>query len=58
MGSDKFVKKAVKILKKKMEKDGLEFNKKISDSAISIPQPFSSVGYIPDIDTSVECNDA
>ena len=58
MGSETYVKKAVKNLKKKMEKDGLEFNKKLSDPAISVPQPFSSVGYRPEIDTSVECNDA
>jgi hypothetical protein len=58
MGSETYVKKVVQILKKKMEKDGLKFNKKFSDPAISVLQPFSSVGYRPEINMLVECNDA
>jgi hypothetical protein len=57
MGSESYVKKAVKNMKAKMAKDGLEFNKKLSDPAISVPQPLSSVSYRPELDTSVECTD-
>ena len=57
MGSYTYVKKAIKNLKAKMAKDGLEFNKKLSDPAISVPQPLSSVSYRPELDTSVLCND-
>ena len=58
MGSESYVKKVVKNVKVKMLKDGLEFNKKLSDPAISVPQPFSAVNYRPELDTSVLCNDA
>ena len=57
MGSYSYVKRAIKNLKKRMEKDGYEFNKKLSDPNISVPQPFSSVNYRPELDTSVECTD-
>ena len=57
MGSESYVKKAIKNLKKNLESNGLEFNKKLSDRAISAPQPFSAVNYCPEIDTSVECDD-
>jgi hypothetical protein len=58
MGSETYVKKVVKNMKAKMAKDGLEFNKKLSDPAISVPQPLSSVSYRPELDTSVECTEA
>jgi hypothetical protein len=57
MGSESYVKKVVKNMKAKMAKDGLEFNKKLSDPAISVPQPLSSVTYRPELDTSVECSE-
>ena len=56
MGAKQYVKKAVKNLKKKLEKDHLQFNKKLSDPRVSAPQPFSSVNYCPELDTSVECS--
>ena len=58
MGSQTYVKKVVKNVKVTMAKDRLEFNKKLSDPSISVPQPLSSVNYRPELDTSVECNDA
>ena len=58
MGSESYLKKVVKNMKTKMAEDGLEFNKKLSDPEISIPQPLSAVNYRPELDTSVECNDA
>ena len=41
--------------KKKLEEEHLQFNKKLSDPSISAPQPFSSVSYRPELDTSIEC---
>lgn len=58
MGSKSYVKKAVNNLKKKIQADGYEFNKKLSDRNISAPQPFSSVSYRAELDTSVPCTDA
>jgi hypothetical protein len=57
LGSETYVKRAVKNLKERMKKDGFEFNKKLSDVTHSAPQPFSSVNYRPELDTSDECND-
>ena len=56
MGSETYVTHAIKNLKKRMESDGYEFNKKLSDFNISAPQPFSAVNYRPELDTSDECN--
>ena len=56
MGSQTYTKRAVKNLKERLRKDGFEFNKKLSDPAISAPQPFSNVNYRPELDTSDECN--
>jgi hypothetical protein len=58
MGSETYVKKAIKNLKKRLEKDGVEFNKKLSDPSISAPQPFSAVNYRPELDTSAECSES
>ena len=55
MGSKQYTKKAIKNIKKKLEESGLTFNKKLSDPNVSAPQPFSSVNYRPELDTSVEC---
>jgi hypothetical protein len=55
LGSETYVKRAVKNLKERMKKDGFEFNKKLSDVNHSAPQPFSSVNYRPELDTSDEC---
>ena len=55
MGSETYVKKVIANIKKRLESEGLRFNKKLSDPAVSAPQPFSSVNYRPELDTSVEC---
>ena len=57
MGSETYIKKAIKNLKKKLEEDGLGFNKRLSDTKISCPQPFSAVNYRAELDTSTPCND-
>ena len=43
MGSETYVKQAVKNIKKKLEESGLGFNKRLSDPLVSCPQPFSLV---------------
>ena len=55
MGSQSYVKKAVKNLKRKLEEVFIQFNKKLSDVSVSAPQPFSNVNYRPELDTSIEC---
>ena len=55
MGSQSYVKKAVKNLERKLEEDFIQFNKKLSDVSVSAPQPFSNVNYRPELDTSIEC---
>ena len=56
MGAQGYVKKVVNNVKKRLEEDHLRFNKKLSDPAISAPQPFSAVSYRPELDTSLECD--
>ena len=56
MSPDSYIKKIIANIKKRLEKEDLRFNKKLSDPAISAPQPFSSVKYRPELDTSVECS--
>lgn len=56
MGSETYVTHAIKNLKKRMESDGYEFNKKLSDFNISAPQPFSAVNCRPELDTSDKFN--
>ena len=41
-----------------MAKDGFEYNKRLPDKNYSAPNPFSSVQYRPELDTSVECTDS
>ena len=55
MSAESYVKKVIANIKKRLEKDNACFNKKLSDMSISAPQPFSSVNYRPELDTSVEC---
>ena len=55
MGAQGYVKKVVKNIKKRLSDDHLQFNRKLSDPAVSAPQPFSSVTYRPELDTSLEC---
>ena len=47
MGSYSYIEKAVKNLKARLEKDGLEFNKKLSDPLYRPAQEFSNVKYRP-----------
>ena len=56
MGSETYVKKVISNIKRRLESEGLRFNKKLSDPAVSAPQPFSSVSYRPELDTSVACS--
>ena len=55
MSSNTYVKEAIRNVKKRLEEDGFIFNKKLSDKSISCPQPFSSLSYRPELDTSAEC---
>ena len=55
MSSEGYIKKVIANIKKRLEKDNIRFYKKLSDPSISAPQPFSSVKYRPELDTSVEC---
>ena len=45
MGSETYTTKAIKNLKKRMEKEGYEYDKKLSDVDYSPKQPFSSLNY-------------
>ena len=58
MGSATYTSQAIKNLKKRMEKEGYEFNKKLSDVDYSPKQPFSSINYRPEMDVSDYCSDS
>ena len=58
MGSETYTTQAIKNLKKRMEKEGYEYNKKLSDIDYSPKQPFSSLSYRPEIDVSDHCSDS
>ena len=58
LSSKTYVKEAVKNAKRKMAEDGFEYNKKLSDKSYSAPNPFSSVQYRPELDTSRECTES
>ena len=49
---------AVTKVKRKMTEDGFKYNKKLSDKSYSAPNPFSSVQYRPELDTSAECTES
>lgn len=57
MGSNTYVKEAIKNVKKRLKDDGFIFHKKLSDPNHSCPQPFSNLSYRPELDTSVECTE-
>lgn len=57
LSSESYVKEAVKNVKRRLTDDGYKFNSKLSDPNYSAPNPFSSVSYRPELDTSLECND-
>ena len=56
--AEQYVKEAIANVKQQLKKDGFQFNKKLSDPNYSPQQPFSAKTYRPEIDTSLECNDA
>jgi hypothetical protein len=55
--AEQYVRNAVNNVKAKMKEDGYRFNKKLSDINYSPQQPFSSIKYRPELDTTEECND-
>ena len=57
MGSYSYIEEAIKNLKGRLEKDGLEFNNKLSDPLYRPAQGFSKVKYRPALDTSTECTE-
>ena len=57
MGSASYIKNAVKNVKARLKEDGFQYNSKLSSMEYSARQPFSSVDYRPELDTSLECND-
>ncbi len=58
MGSSTYVKAAVNNVKERLKHDNLRFDPKLSDPKISAKQPFSSLSYLPELDTSAFCDDA
>lgn len=57
MGSETYVKGAVKNIKARLQEDGYRFNSKLSSIEYSAKQPFSTIDYRPELDTLTECND-
>ena len=57
MGSNAYVKEAINNVKKRLQLDNLMFDKKLSDPNISVKQPFSSLSYRPELDSSALCDD-
>ena len=58
MGSETYTTQAIKNLKKRMEKEGYEYNKKLSDVDYSPKQLSSSLNYRPEMDVSDHCSDS
>ena len=57
MGSTTYVEKVSKYIKKALEKDRYQYNRKLSDINYSPRQPFTIATYRPELDTSTVCND-
>ena len=57
ISSDNYIANAIKTIKMRLAENQLRFNPKLSDPSISAPQPFSSLSYQPELDTSQLCND-
>ena len=53
MRSDSYVKKATNNMNKRLNEDGLEYKKNISDVKYSPKNPFSSVDYRPELGPSM-----
>jgi hypothetical protein len=58
MNSEQYVREAVKNVKSRLKEDGLRFDKKLSDPNYSPRQPFSTIKYRPELDTTPFCTDA
>ena len=58
MGAETYVTQAIKNLKKRMEKEGFEYHRKLSDVNYSPQQPFSTLNYRPEMDVSELCSDS
>ena len=56
LSSDKYVKESISNVKKQLNSDGYQFHKKLS-AAGNADQPYSSLKYRPEIDTSAYCSD-
>ena len=56
MGAETYTTQAIKNLKKRMSKEGYEYNRKLSDVNYSPQQPFSTLKYCPEMDVSDECS--
>jgi hypothetical protein len=56
--AEQYVRNAVNNVKAKMAEDGFRYNKKLSDVRYSPQQPFSAIKYRPELDTTLECDDA
>ena len=58
MGAETYVTHAINNPKKRMETEGFEYNKKLSDKKYSPQQPLSNIHYLPDMDVTDECSDS
>ena len=56
MGAETYTTQAINNLKKRMSKEGYEYNRKLSDVNYSPQQPFSTLKYRPEMDVSDECS--
>ena len=56
MGSSTYVMKVVKNVKKVIEKEGYEFNRKLSDINYSPKQPYTTMPYRSELDILAVCN--
>ena len=56
MSSDQYVKESVKNVKARLKESGFQYNKQLSSVEYSPKQPFSSLSYQPELDTTTACN--
>ena len=58
MGDNTYVTHAIKNQKKRMDMEGFEYNKKLSEVNYSLKQPFSNIHYCPEMYLTYECYDS
>ena len=58
MSCEQYVKDAVKHVKTRLKEEGFEFNKRLSDIRYSPQQPYSTLSYRPELDSSEVCSDS